>query len=133
MRLPLLAALLLAGPVFAADADYLGAWRTPANNSVIRLETCGARICGRITGPTDKPGMTDERNPDPNLRTRKLLGLVVIQLKPEGANALGDGTVYDPRRGQTFAASAKMVDHQHLAFKGCFGVFCQTQIWVRTN
>jgi uncharacterized protein (DUF2147 family) len=133
MRAMILTALMLAGPALAAEPDYLGTWRTPVNNGLIRFETCGAKICGRIVPPMARPGLTDVNNPNPALRTRKLEGLVVIELKPLGANALGEGTVYDVRRGRSFDASAKLVDHQHLAFKGCLGVFCQTQTWVRAN
>jgi uncharacterized protein (DUF2147 family) len=53
---------------------------------------------------TGKP-RTDKENPDKNLRSAPLQGLLILKgfkVNPENKNEYIDGTVYDPKNGKTY-------------------------------
>ena len=103
----LVAALLMSstGRAETIPADPSGTWLTENGLARIRLERCGTardRICGFIVwmqDPLDPRGqpLRDSLNPDPDKRTRALLGhqlILGLKLTPEGRF---DGDIYSPR------------------------------------
>lgn len=125
--------LLAAGST--GGASIVGTWRTPVDESVVRIEACGDLMCGRIETSTilaANPDQRDVRNVDPALRSRRGKGLLMLQLRSKGPGTWGDGWVYDPLRGRTFKASAVMGSGGKLLFTGCvIALVCQTQVWTR--
>ena len=117
----------------------LGVWADEDGQSNIEIAPCGDDLCGRIVWlkePFDASGkaQTDINNPDPSLRTRPLLGLLIIAgLRPDNdADSLvgkvynaEDGKIYDiylDPRGQT------------MKVEGCFLTFlCGSQTWTRVR
>lgn len=131
------AALLtaLASPALAAD-PVAGRWITADKDAVVNIGKCGASTCGRIAKfivpPPDGPNQRDIYNPDPKLKTRKLLGLPVLS----GFTADDDqwrGRIYDPKTGKSYRSILRRKDANTLEVKGCLGPFCQTQIWKRAS
>lgn len=130
------AALALALAAAPAGEAVFGLWRTPVDGgSVIRLEPCGASVCGRIvTSPRLRafPDQTDVRNPDPALRRRALKDLLVLKVSPTGEGRWGDGWVYNPEEGATYRGVMERTADGRLRLKGCVvALLCQTQTWVR--
>lgn len=136
----LLGLLLSAQPVSAQLAQgALGVWADEDGQSNIEIAPCGDALCGWIVWlkePFDASGkaQADINNPDPALRTRQLLGLLIIaDLRPDndGDNLVGkvynaeDGKIYDiylDPRGQT------------MKVEGCFLTFlCGSQTWTRVR
>ena len=77
---------------FGADEDQiLGLWSTTNNTSRVEIFKCGNSYCGKLAelkypnySTRDKRGMAgqpkvDRNNPDPDLKTRPLLGLQVLE------------------------------------------------------
>ena len=129
------AAAGLAAPASAADA-IAGQWVTTEKDAVVTIGKCGASYCGRLSRYLVRPeGGTDQRdvnNPDPRLRTRKLLGTPLLSgFKPD--DDLWRGQIYDPRNGKTYRSVVRRKSANVLEVKGCIGPFCQTQLWTKAR
>jgi len=116
VRVLLSSFLLLVSFAFAADEDnILGLWNTPENDSKIEIFKCGSKYCGRITwlkdpyyladdqgGMAGKP-IVDRENPNPDLRTRPLIGLQIMEgFIYVGKNVWEKGTIYNPDDGKIY-------------------------------
>ncbi|GMN03484.1 DUF2147 domain-containing protein [Erythrobacter sp. MTPC3] len=126
---------VLAVPALATDSVE-GRWITAEKDAVVSIGKCGSSTCGRITRflvpPPGGPDQRDINNPDPKLKTRKLLGLPVLS----GFTADSDewrGRIYDPKTGKSYRSILRRRDTNTLEVKGCIGPFCQTQIWKRAR
>ncbi len=131
MRRLALLAVLVGAAVQAAPVPVAGTWLTPEGKALVRVEPCGAQLCGRITKVLKpRPGgpAVDSGNRDPALRTRPIEGLSILT----GFAASGDrwsGRIYDPETGRTYRS--ELVRHgDTLDVKGCLGPFCRTQHWT---
>ncbi len=102
--------LLLASFATAADEDrILGLWKTAEEDCNIEIFKCGGKYCGRIAwlkeplykdddgmGLAGKP-IIDRQNPDPDLRSRPLVGLQLMGgFIYIGKNVWEKGTIYNP-------------------------------------
>jgi len=111
----------------------LGEWLAPGKDSRILIFQKGDRYFGRITWGTGGPA-TDEKNPDPALRKRELIGLVILSdFRQDGAGTWTDGTIYDPREGKTYACKMTLRNPNSLNIRGYVGVslFGRTEVWTR--
>ena len=125
----------------AAPTDPSGTWLVEDGRARIRLERCGAareRLCGFIVwmkSPDDSRGrpFRDELNPDPEKRSRTLLGhqlIMGLKATPEGRF---DGEIYNAEDGKSYAVSLWRESSDRLKLKGCLIRFlCQTQTWTPT-
>jgi hypothetical protein len=89
MRAAVLAGLTLVASAMVSFAEQPGSglqgtWLTEDGSARIRFEQCASAPCGRIVWlrepndpETGKP-VLDKRNPDPALRSRRLLGVVIF-------------------------------------------------------
>jgi len=72
------------------------------------------------TGGRPMEYWTDRHNPDPALRSRKILGLSILrdlEYQP-GSNSWENGIIYDSRHGREWNASAYIDDEGQLRVKG---------------
>ena len=126
----------------AGPADPSGTWLTEDGRARIRLERCGAahdRICGFIVwmkAPVDARGLPfrDELNPDPEKRSRALLGhqlILGLAATPEGRFS---GEIYNAEDGESYSISLWRESAERLKLKGCLvKLLCQTQTWTQTS
>ncbi|MGJ3648458.1 DUF2147 domain-containing protein [Sphingomonas sp. GlSt437] len=125
-------AIIGAAPAHAAD-PITGQWLTAKGNAVVTISKCGANACGRIsrllvTTPENPDGL-DRRNGKPELRTRKLVGLMII---PNFTDAGKDwrGRIYSPETGGEYSGYLSRNADGTLTVKGCVAaLLCQTQTW----
>ena len=126
----LLPAVALTSPALAAQ-PITGRWITNDRKAIVTIAPCGPLICGRITrilAPTPKGPPVDERNPDPKLRKRPILGLEVLS----GFTDKGKdwrGRIYDPEGGKWYKSILKR-ESGGIAAQGCIAFFCRTQHWT---
>lgn len=141
MRLLLLALLALLSATFrpvtwpaappAADA-ILGRWMTADKAGIIQIYAQQGVYAGKIVGP--EPPRPDVNNPDPALRKRPLLGVVMLQnFRYDGNGAWEDGTIYDPNNGKTYSCTLKLRDANTLEVRGYVGISLlgRTEVWTR--
>ena len=77
--------------------------------------------------------MLDEKNADPALRTRPILGLQMLTLTPTGDSNAFTAKVYNPQDGSTNDISVWIVAQNTMRIGGAFlGTICAvTQDWPR--
>lgn len=132
--------LLSAQPVSAQPAQgALGVWADEDGQSNIEIAPCGDALCGRIVWlkePFDASGkaQTDINNPDPSLRTRPLLGLLIIAgLRPDNDGNSLIGKVYNAEDGKIYDIYLDP-EGQIMKVEGCFLTFlCGSQTWTRVR
>ena len=131
--LPALLLMTVLSPLKAQTDSILGEWQDPTG-STLRIDRCGQELCIWIAGISrNSPVLTDIHNPDASLRQRPLCGLRIgTGFKPEHNNRASDGTLYDPKSGNTDHGEMN-VEGQQLRLRGYVGLtwFGRTEIWKR--
>lgn len=125
--------MTLATPAYAA-APIAGRWYTDNRDSIIEIDQCGARMCGRVVRilkptPDGKPPI-DSNNPDPSLRGRPILGMTLFQGFSDGGSEWTGGTLYDPRAGKAYKGKLVRTQDGKLKVTGCWGPFCQSKLFT---
>ncbi len=103
-------------PVAAAPASDpnspLGVWATEENKGNVRIEPCGANLCGYSV-------KTDEK--------------ILISMKPAGSKWTGQ--IHDPDSGRNYDSTIALKGSNSLRVQGCAfgGMFCGGQTWKRVS
>ncbi|MBR0869211.1 DUF2147 domain-containing protein [Bradyrhizobium tropiciagri] len=103
-------------PVAAAPAPAptgpIGVWATEENKGNVRVEPCGANLCGYA----EKSG---ER--------------ILINMKLEGST--WSGRIHDPDSGRNYDSTIAMKGPNAMRVQGCAfgGMFCGGQTWKRVS
>ena len=138
-------AFLLCNQLSAQKDQLEKTWLTNGNSSKIQMymEKDGS-FSGKLTwikDPIDKATgkpKTDLENPNDDLRSKPLLGLVIMtgyRKNPEKPDEYVDGKIYDPSHGRTYCAK--------IIYKGTYldlrGYIChipflgRTEVWTLTD
>jgi uncharacterized protein (DUF2147 family) len=131
---------LYAGAAVSAGAD-LGTWLNSERKGKIQLRECGEDgLCGEIVwmkDPVDEKGRPwrDQLNPDPNLRSREVVGIDVIIGAKKIAPMTWQGQIYDPEVGKVYYLKHLKVGREQVEIKGCLpaGWPCRTKYWTRST
>lgn len=128
-------------PLAAAFAqDVIGKWKLEDGTAIVEVYKSGDVYNGKIVwlqNPTESDGTPakDNNNPDPELRTRQILGLNMLHgLKKDGSKYAG-GKIYDPGNGKTYNCSMQ-VDGDVLKVRGSLdarGLLGRTMDWFRVK
>jgi uncharacterized protein (DUF2147 family) len=111
----------------------LGEWLSPKKDSRILIYKQGTAYFGKImwgTGGSPK----DEKNPNPALRSRDVIGTVILNdFTFDGSDTWQNGTIYDPREGKTYSCKMTLKDPAHLSIRGYVGLslFGRTEVWTK--
>ena len=141
MKHPLVSAILLVlfvAPAIAAappaGANATGEWIVADTTARIRIAPCGNALCGKISW-TKTPSGSDENNPDPEKRSRLILGLEILSgMAPAGPNRW-KGRVYNAQNGKTYDAVMSLESADVLRTDGCVlgGLLCGGENWTRAK
>jgi len=118
---PAIAAVTLAPapPPAAAQAanSPLGVWLTEEKEGKVRIEQCGANLCGYSV----------DKKSDQNREQ------VLINMKP--GKDKWSGRIFDPNSGSTYDSTIALKGTDSLRVQGCAfgGMFCGGQTWTRVN
>lgn len=113
-----------------------GVWRLAEgfDGATIRFARCqGDKLCGTVDrlGAGTPADARDVRNPDRNLRTRRVAGLTVFgPLTWRGNRWTGPG--YSPQDGRHFTANL-VPSGNGLKMRGCVAVFCREVSFIRAS
>lgn len=124
---------------FAQEADPSGVWLTQAGDAKVQVSRCGAGVCGVVIWlrePTDqatgRPAV-DDKNPNPSLRRRPIIGLPLFsEMRATGA-AQWAGRVYNADDGGTYDSIITMNGPSTLRVNGCVGALCGGENWTRSR
>ncbi len=103
-------------PVAAAPATSpttpLGVWATEENKGNVRIEECGASLCGYAVKSGEK---------------------ILINMKPQDTK--WSGRIHDPDSGRNYDSTMAMKGTNTLRVQGCAfgGMFCGGQTWKRVS
>lgn len=140
MRTPLIAALAVlpivaASPALAlSDDDVLGVWRHPDNGSHIQIYSCGQNACAKIIKVADA-SRRDDKNPDPKLRSRPVVGVVIMNGGKKVGPLKWQGKLYNTLDGGTYNGTLTLVNENELKLSGCVmgGLICDGRTWTRVR
>jgi hypothetical protein len=108
-----------AAPTLAVQAanSPLGVWMTEEKEGRVRIEQCGANLCGYAVDK--KSNQNGEQ--------------VLINMKP--SKDKWSGRILDPNSGSTYDSTIALKGSDTLRVQGCAfgGVFCGGQTWTRVN
>ena len=102
-------------PVAAAAPNLnspLGIWATEENKGNVRIEECGANLCGYSVNTGEK---------------------ILINMKPQGSK--WTGRIHDPSSGRNYDSTIALKGTDVLKVQGCAfgGMFCGGQTWKRAS
>lgn len=135
-------------PAHAGDASAsippgpIGVWATENGGAHVKIENCGDKLCGSLIWlkqPLNKQGKDkiDSENPEPALRSRKLLGLPLLNgfVSDGDQTVWSGGTIYNPDDGKTYSCKLTMQDPATMKVRGYVGISLlgKTQIWKRVE
>jgi uncharacterized protein (DUF2147 family) len=121
----------------AIEKGPLGLWLTEAGEAKVHVSQCGAAICAMVVwlrepldSTTGQP-QTDDKNPDPSLKQRPVIGLqLFVDMMPSAANSWS-GRIYNADNGRSYAGTVTRLDGARLAVRGCDGAMCGKETWTR--
>jgi uncharacterized protein (DUF2147 family) len=132
--------LFVTGSLFAQSAasQILGAWLNAEKDGKIEIYKTGDKYFGKliwgqhIYEADGKTSRTDNKNPDPALRSRKLLDLVILTNFTYDGNEWKGGKIYDPKSGKTYSCIMRLKGAT-LEIKGYIGISLlgRTTVWTR--
>ncbi|MEH2566592.1 DUF2147 domain-containing protein [Bradyrhizobium sp. AZCC 2289] len=143
-RFAFFVAMLIALPgVLPARAqtagDPSGLWLTQAGDAKVRVSKCGAGICGVVVWlrepadpATGKP-QVDDKNPNPALRQRPMIGLPLFGGMRASAPGKWSGQIYNADDGSTYASNVSVTGQDTLRVEGCVGALCGGENWTRAG
>jgi uncharacterized protein (DUF2147 family) len=96
----------------------LGVWLTEEKEGKVRIEQCGANLCGYSV----------------NARSNQNGEQVMVNMRP-GNDQKWTGRIVDPSTGSTYESTIAMKGADRLRVQGCAfgGMFCGGQTWTRVN
>jgi uncharacterized protein (DUF2147 family) len=105
-------------PSVQAGNSPLGVWLTEEKEGKVRIEQCGANLCGYSVDK--KSNQNGEQ--------------VLINMKP-AKDSKWSGRILDPNSGSTYDSTIALKGSDTLRVQGCAfgGMFCGGQTWTRVN
>ncbi len=120
--------------------DIVGIWLSASGEGKIQIYKEGDRYFGKLywmkepNGPKGNPKL-DSNNPDPALRNKPLLGLVILKNFRYDDGEWSGGLIYDPKNGKEYKSYIKLKDPQTLSLRGYIGISLlgRTELWKRAG
>jgi uncharacterized protein (DUF2147 family) len=105
-------------PASQSATTPLGLWLTEEKAGKIRIEPCGANLCGYSV----------------DARSNQNGEQVLVDMKP-GRDFRWSGRILDPSTGSTYDSTIALTGSDTLRVQGCAfsGMFCGGQTWSRLN
>jgi uncharacterized protein (DUF2147 family) len=119
------AAATFATPASAVPVD--GLWRNPKNTVHVKLQPCGASMCGTVVWAAAKAQAKARK------AGQKLVGAQLFrEFRTVGPNRW-QGKVFVPDLNRTFSGTITATGPTRVVGKGCLigGFFCKEQTWVK--
>jgi uncharacterized protein (DUF2147 family) len=133
-------ALLLGSPPARAQAggEVSGIWLTQAGDAKVRVTKCSGGICGVVIwlktpiDPATGQAQADDKNPNPSLRRRPIIGLPLFSgMRPDGDNKWS-GQIYNADDGNSYVSHISVAGPDSLRVEGCVGMLCGGETWSRS-
>lgn len=111
--------------VFGQDITK-GLWFNEEKEAKIQFFEIEGKLFGKITWlkePKDNgKDKTDKNNPNPDLRNKPIVGLVILKDFDKDGKNWKNGEIYDPKSGKTYSSTIKWSGENQLNIRGFIGV-----------
>ncbi len=125
-------------PVITGPDDIVGIWINSTGKGQIQVYKEGNKYFGKITWmkePNNAQGTPklDAHNPDPALRSKPILGSVILRNFVYDDGEWTGGRIYDPTSGKDYKCYIKLKDPKTISLRGYVGVSLlgRTEVWTR--
>ncbi|MGD9839881.1 MAG: DUF2147 domain-containing protein [Afipia sp.] len=122
-----------------ADDGPHGLWLTEKGDARIQVTQCGRALCGRVAwlrepiDPATGRPQTDDKNPDPALASRPMIGVqLFIGMVPTGPGTW-TGRIYNGDDGKVYDGKVLFTGPRTLRVEGCVGAICGGENWSRVS
>ena len=121
-----------------SDVDPTGVWLTEAGDAKIRVSQCGSGICGTVvwlkeaTDPTTGQPQKDDKNTNPALAHRPIVGINIFNGMKRVANRKWSGRIYNADNGKTYSSDVTLAGPRKLEVRGCvMAILCGGETWTK--
>lgn len=117
----------------------VGVWLTQAGDARVRISKCGDAICGVVvwlrepTNPATGQPMVDDKNPNPSLARRPMIGLPLFTDMRIAGPGKWSGHIYNADDGGTYLSNISVAGPDALRVEGCVGMLCGGETWTRAG
>jgi len=124
--------------VHCQSSAIVGKWVTEEGDAHIQIYQKSNKFYGKIVWlkvPSSNNGALklDSKNPDPALRTKPILGLIILSDLAFDKGKWVNGKLYSVRMGATVNCKLSMENENELIVLATKTVFSQTLIWKRVK
>lgn len=124
---------------FSQNKDaILGQWINASGEAHIEIFKKNEKYFGKIVwlkSPKDEKGAnkTDFKNPDPDLKSKPIMGLELLRDFVYEDGKWTDGKIYDPKSGKTYSCNITEKSNGQLNIRGYIGISLigRTEVWKR--
>lgn len=126
---------------FSQNKDAIvGQWSNASGEAHIDIFKKNEKYFGKIVWlkePKDEKGLakTDQKNPDPDLKSKPVLGLEILRDFVYEDGKWTDGKIYDPKSGKTYSCNITEKSNGQLNIRGYIGISLigRTEVWKRVK
>ena len=134
--LSILFIFLILGKIIGQTAPLdavVGVWLSSEKDGKVQIYKQGDKYFGKIVW--SKNPRKDIENPDDKLKSRELVGTVILNNFKFTGKSWEDGTIYDPKNGKTYSCIIKNTGANGLDIRGFVGISLigRTTNWTRTT
>jgi len=120
--------------------DVIGVWLNSSGEGQIEIYKEGNKYFGKIVwlkkpnNPKGTPKL-DANNPDESMRSKPLLGSMILRNFKYDNGEWNGGRIYDPQNGKDYKCYMKLKDPKILSVRGYIGfsLLGRTEIWTRVK
>ena len=107
-----------------------GVWRNPKNTVHVRIQPCGANVCGTVAWASPQAIAAAREAGTPSL-----LGTQLFREFRHESEGYWGGRVFVPDMNRTFSGTLRLAGPNAVVARGCLiGRFlCKSQTWVRVG
>ncbi|PTS94066.1 DUF2147 domain-containing protein [Pedobacter sp. HMWF019] len=126
---------------FSQNKDaILGQWVNASGEAHIEIFKKSEKYFGKIVwlkDPKDDKGAnkTDIKNPDPDLKSKPIMGLELLRDFVYDDGKWTDGKIYDPKSGKTYSCNITEKSNGQLNIRGYIGISLigRSEVWKRVK
>jgi uncharacterized protein (DUF2147 family) len=122
-----------------SENAIVGVWYNTDKTAQVEILKKGSTFIGKIVWLKDpnsggKP-VVDKNNPSPNLKSRPLMGLNLLEGLTYSSGIWEDGTIYDPKSGKKYSCQLSLKSAEILEVKGYLGfsLIGRTVEWTKVK
>jgi uncharacterized protein (DUF2147 family) len=130
------------GSIAQNPDEILGLWLNQDKDAHVEITKRGNKYYGKVVWlkfPNEDDGTpkVDDENPDERLQSRPIKGLEIVKDLEWDTddNEWDDGSIYDPKSGNTYSCYATIKEKDVLNLRGYIGfsLIGRTNVWTRVK